>query len=880
MNLSDFAFQRPWLLLLLILPVAMCARRLPRPRRQSMRRATIWLRAIEILLLVLVLAGPMLTLRGSAATAIFVLDQSRSVQSQSSVAATRWINDAIAGADVDANAAIVTFGAQPELTVPPNRTSSIATGWEATGLSTANAGATDVSSALDLALALPVGEQRRIVLLSDGSQNIGSVNDIVERARRNGVAIDVIELNGVDANDLRIAQVTGPSAIWQGDPLALLVSIGSGTADVAEVVVTIDGAVAVQQSVSLVPGLTNLTISTPPLAPGFHAIDVTIRGNPDLDLTVENNSAPLGVVVRDRPQVMVIAPIGADPARFVSSLEQQGAAVTLVTPSDVPTDLAQMNQWDAVVLDNVPSWDLSIQQQELLIEHTKRGRGLIVIGGSASFGPGSYAGTPLEAALPVSVKVTDGRQRPKVAVLIVMDKSGSMSFDPNAQGANKLSLAKDGVVTAASALTTGDEIGVIAFNDEPVWALPMTTITGGGTLDQISNAIAPLQPDGGTELYPALQLAYDSLRNSDADVRHIILLSDGKSRSGTEATYERLISDAANDNVSLSAVALGTDADIDLLQAIAAQGGGRYHFATTPAEIPRITFEEAKSAGSQSVLRGAFQPVQQQPSTILNGIDVSTLPPIDGYNFAQARPDAQVDLTTDRRDPLLTKWQLGLGRVIAWTADDGSDFASSWSTWPDYGLFWGNALRWTLPDPDDGAIQVSSEQEGLDTVLTFDAALSDGSAVSLENVTARITMPDSTSVDRPLFPTGPGTWQARLIEPVSGAYRVQLTGGVFSADQASGTVSAIVVPPSRESQPSADGSALLQRIAATTGGSVLSLDGLPDRQLFSSHGDAASAPGTIREIWHWPLTAFLAAFLIELAVRLGWTEMIRARINR
>jgi Mg-chelatase subunit ChlD len=520
---------------------------------------------------------------------------------------------------------------------------------------------------------------------------------------------------------------------------------------------------------------------------------------------------------------------------------------------------------------------LTNHQQQILVEHTRAGHGLIVIGGSASYGPGSYAGTPLEAALPVSVKVTDGRQRPKVAVLIVVDKSGSMSYDPNAYGASKLELAKDGVITAASALTTGDQIGVIAFNDEPIWALPMTTLSGSNTIDQINAAIAPLQPDGGTEMFPALQLGYDSLRNSDADVRHIILLSDGKSRSGSVAAYTKLIDDAANDNVSLSAVALGTDADIELLKAMSAQGGGRYHFASMPEDIPKITFDEAKSAGSQSILRGSFQPVQQQPSTILNGIDVSTLPAIGGYNFAQARPDAQVDLTSDRRDPLLSKWQLGLGRVIAWTADDGSDFASSWSTWPDYGLFWGNAIRWTLPDPDNGTIRASSHQEGTDTIVSFDATLPDGSTLPLENVTASVTLPDSTVIERPIVPTGPGTWQMRLVAPATGAYHVELSGEGVGGNAA---VSAVVVPPSQEFQPSENGNALLSTIASSTGGRSLSLDGPAGNEIFASNGDSGSAPGTIREVWQWPLAAFLLTFLAELAIRLGWLDLIRGRINR
>ena len=874
MSLSELSFQRPWLfLLLLAIPAVMVLGRFVSAR--ATHASTRWFRIVEVVLLVIAISGPMLTSRASTATAIFVLDQSSSIQAQSQAAAMRWINESMGGGGIDSNAAVITFGAQPDLIVPPQPISSITGNWAETPAETQNGVATDIESALDLAMALPVGEQRRIVLLSDGSANIGSITEIVERARQQGIPIDVVSLNGINANDLRISNVAGPSAVWQGDLVSLLVTVGSGANDVAQVTVTVDGVAVAQESVNLVAGTTSLTVTTPALEPGFHAIDVTISGNPDLDLTVENNSAPFAVMVRDKPSVLVIAPIGADPTRFTDALTEQGAAVTTIEPSLLPTTLAELNDWDAIVLDNVPSWDLTSQQQQILVEHTRAGHGLIVIGGSASYGPGSYAGTPLEEALPVSVKVTDGRQRPKVAVLIVVDKSGSMSYDPDAYGASKLELAKDGVITAANALTTGDQIGVIAFNDEPIWALPMTTLSGGNSIDQINAAIAPLQPDGGTEMFPALQLAYDTLRNSDADVRHIILLSDGKSRSGSVAAYNKLIDDAANDNVSLSAVALGTDADLDLLQALAAQGGGRYHYASMPEDIPRITFDEAKSAGSQSVLRGSFQPVQLQPSTILNGIDISTLPPIDGYNFAQARPDAQVDLTSDRRDPLLSKWQLGLGRVIAWTADDGSDFASAWSSWPDYGLFWGNAIRWTLPDPDNGTIRAATTQEGTDTIVSFDATLPDGSTVALNDVTVQVTQPDGSVIERPLVATGPGTWQTRLVEPQPGAYRLELVG-----EDLSSAVSAVVVPPSKEFQPSTTGNSLLSTIAAATGSQELSLDGVADSSLFKSDGDSGSAPGTIREVWQWPMTAFLLAFLVELAIRLGWLDLIRGRAGR
>jgi hypothetical protein len=162
-------------------------------------------------------------------------------------------------------------------------------------------------------------------------------------------------------------------------------------------------------------------------------------------------------------------------------------------------------------------------------------------------------------------------------------------------------------------------------------------------------------------------------------------------------------------------------------------------------------------------------------------------------------------------------------------------------------------------------------------IVSFDATLPDGSTVPLENVTASVTLPDSTVIERPIVPTGPGTWQMRLVEPATGAYRVELTGESVGGSAA---VSAVVVPPSQEFQPSENGNARLSTIASATGGRTLSLDSLAGSDLFASNGDSGSAPGTIREVWQWPLAAFLLTFLVELAIRLGWLDLIRGRINR
>jgi len=856
MTIPDVAFVRPWVwwMLLLVPLLLLGAALLSRGRR--MYRPSVVLRIATLVLLVATISGPILVEGARQTTTVFVVDRSSSIQQGATDAANAWITNALNAAGAADSAAIVSFGAEPDLTVPATDAGTLGSDW----MDAATAGeTTDMASALSLARSLPVGDSRHIVMLSDGAENVGNALEQADQAASDGVQIDVVPLAGVDRSDLRVEQVTGPDALWQGDDLPVLVSLGSGGGGTATLELLVDGAVVSTQDVTLNPGQTVYSLTAPSLEPGFHGVEVRVTGTDDNDRIAENNSGYLGVVVRERPSVLLVTPVGSDPARLQQALEAEGATVVVIPPDEVPVREADMGTHDAIVLDNVSAWELSDAQQASVIAHTEAGNGLIVIGGSAAFGPGSYAGTDLERALPVTVKVVDGQRRPSVAVLIIMDKSGSMSYDPKDGSTSKIDLAKDGVVTAASALAPGDQLGVIAFNDEPIWALPMTTITGTGDIGRVEDALSALAADGGTELYPALQVGYDSLRNVDADVRHIILLSDGKSRSGTRDSYQRLINDLGSDNITLSTVALGTDADLELLQFLSTEGNGRYHYANSPDEIPQITFQEAQNAGSQSVLRGAFSPVQQQASPILNGIDVSQMPAIDGYNFAEGRNNAQVDLVSDRGDPLLAKWQLGLGRVVAWTADDGSDYAADWATWGQYDQFWGQALRWSLPDPTNQAITAEIVREGNDAVITIDSQTGTGEAIDLQGQSLVVTQPDGSTVTLPLGNVSPGMYESRIADPQPGAYQLALPDAQVEV------AGAVQAPP--EWLPSENGGALLESIAERTGGEMLTLDQAPDGTLFESTGSNAHAPGAVQALWYYPLALALALFVADIALR-------------
>ena len=857
-------FARPLALwLLLAVPLAVAAG-LGFGKRRLPRRA-VWLRAVTLTLLALAVAEPLLTTGGGTSSTVFIVDRSRSIESAAADDATDWVNSAIGDTGRSARAAVVTFGTSPNLAQPATGTGEIGDAWASDALPPEETANTDIRAAVAMARALPLGGSRRIVLLSDGAENVGDVLTQAGEAAADGIPIDVVPLAGVGAEDLRIAGASAPNSTWQGEPFGVLVSVASGEGGEGSVELWVDGTLQEAIPAAFGAGLTSFQFDVSDLEPGFHALETRVVSTTAVDVYPENNVRPLAVVVRDQPHLLLVAPDGSDAGTIRGALERRGARVDVTNPAGVPSRLPAIADFDAIVLNNVPAGLLSLDQLAALREATRSlGRGLIVLGGTSAYGPGGYAGTMLEEALPVTVKVTEGRQRQRVALLLIVDRSGSMSYDPLG-GSSKIDMAKEAAVRATDSLAEGDSIGILAFDNEQQWIVEMTEITGDATRQEIADKVAGVEPEGGTEIYPALSLGFDAISNVDADAKHIILLTDGKSRTGTRESYQQLLDQVVGADTTLSTIAIGEDSDQELLQFLSEEGNGRYHFTNRPEDIPRITLEEAQSAGSQSVLRGVFQPIQVQPSPIMNTFDPELLPQLDGYDFAEAKPNAQVVLTSDRSDPLLAKWQYGLGRVIAWTGDDGADFARSWTGWDRYDEFWSGVVRWSLPDPDAQPLRVSADRDGTDTVVTVDALAADGGYVDLAETTATVTSPSGAVTDLSLFQTAPGQYQARVAAAEPGAYRVALRQdrGTDAIEELTG----FAVLPSPELQPQPGSQALLAAIANQTGGRVLSLDDA--NRAFDGRTSDGDVLRQFRPIWYLPLALALLTLLAEIAVRMG-----------
>ena len=488
-----------------------------------------------------------------------------------------------------------------------------------------------------------------------------------------------------------------------------------------------------------------------------------------------------------------------------------------------------------------------------------------MIGGNNAYGSGAYFGTPLEEALPVKMGYAPGNQRDQVALGIIIDRSGSMDFGEGSKDP-KIALARTAANLAIDSLKTGDEASVVVFNDGADAIVPLQPLTDNRSV--IKQAVNGIRADGGTDIFAGMQKMLDMMRGSTANVKHIVLMTDGESQGRSD--YEVLINQMRNLGITFTTIAIGNDADTKLLQHLADIGGGKYYFAASADQVPSITLNEAQSAGKQPTRTGNFHATLVKPSPIIGDIRPEEIPNLDGYQVTEAKPNADVILESGQKDPILAQWQYGLGRVVAWTPDTGTVFAKQWLAWAKYGQFWHQALLWALPDPNTSSLTVDTHAEGDQVVIGVDATDVDGRYVNSIPVTGTLVTPDGKSFTLRLPQTGPGRYEIHVQAATPGAYRLTLAqqrqGGTVQRD------GGFAVPYSAEYSPAPGGAALLSDVATLTGGTLLGTPG----DVTDSSGRASTIT-RFHEWWGWFAVAALLFFLVDLALRLSLAPNRRGR---
>ncbi|NNJ09063.1 VWA domain-containing protein [Chloroflexales bacterium ZM16-3] len=804
-----------WLLsaLALIWAVALLA-----PRRLSPWRfwGGLAVRSLIGLALVLSVAGAQLVLPVDQLTTVFLLDGSDSLAPSLRAQAESFIQESLTAMPEGDQAAIVVFGGGALVERAPSdvrrlgRVSSVPV-----------ATRTNIADAIQLGLALfPGDSEKRLVLLSDGAENSGQAVDAARLAVARGIPISVVNLAlpSGDAEAL-VGQLEAPTRVRDGQLATLKATIESTIAQRATVRLVGDGGVIAERQIDLQPGATIIPFEVAVSGSGFQRYRVQVQ--PDRDGRAQNNEASALIQVQGPPRVLVVSPNSRDSSALVAALSATNVLAEPLAPGAIPTDLAGLSVYDAIILVNTPARDLPVGAMAAMPSYVRDlGKGLLMIGGDKSFGVGGYGRTPVEEAMPVYMDVRNREERPDLAIVFVIDKSGSMdachcsssdrsSTQMNASGDRKVDIAKDAIAQASALLSEHDQMGIVTFDGQ---AFSTMAITQGATVDQVISAVSGVEPRGSTNVRAGLLKAEELLNGADARIKHMILLTDGWGGGGSQNDIaERLRSEG----ITLSVVAAG-GGSADYLEQLALDGGGRYYAAQDMADVPQIFVQETITSVGNYIIERPFTPVAVGQSPLLAGI--SATPPLYGFNGSTLKDTARLMMSTDDDQPLLATWQYGLGHSAAWMSDASGKWAKDWLTWESFPRFMGQLLDSVLPVRGGQEISTDVIVSGGETTVSLDtgALSSQGMAV-----TATLIGGDGSKHDLPLTQVGPSSYQGRVENPAPGTYLVQISGAEGDRTIIQETAG-LVVPYSSEYRSSQGNPALLGELASITGGSQIS----------------------------------------------------------
>ncbi len=700
----------------------------------------------------------------------------------------------------------------------------------------------------NLAAALATGAQfldkqpGRLILLSDGLANQGDTNEAVVTLAQQNIPVDVLipaeaalQTWRGSSNEVSLVKLSVPPALRQGETFGLEVTINSLAAAETRLNLTQGQTTLAEDVVSLEPGPNLFTFEAKADEVGPQTFEASLAPTEGADGETSNNRLAAFTQVYLPPQILVVSDAGGAAGRLALQLREAGFVAERKSPADVPTRLSELDPYDGLVLANVSAQSLKLEQMIAIQEFVRSlGRGLVVTAGRDSFSLGAYKDTPLADLLPVTLEPPPREERPPVALLLIIDHSGSML--EKSEPATKLAMAKEAAIRATDILGPQDLIGVLMFDDQYEWVVPFQRVSDGAELLKIQTSIATIGGGGGTRILQALGVGLPALaeQESASAARHVVLLTDGKSFDGVEGleAYDVLVDGALAANITLSTIAIGAGADQDLLMHLAERGRGRYHFAAVPDELPELTIAESDILRSNAIQEGDFRPTVFAPHPILRGLLISTdaadpaeLPNLTGYLAQTPKPRAEVALQVGPGDPLLSVWGYGLGRAAAWTSDLGDEWATAWPGWPKASRFWGQVVGYTLPAPGLGLLQLSSEVQPDGVVLLTAAGLTaTGQTVDLARTDAVLTTPGGREIPLTLRQIEPGRYQQRLRLPDPGAYQLNVTQARSDGPDETATTGFVVPYPAEYGPPLAGtGIPLLRQIATTTGGRTLAL---------------------------------------------------------
>lgn len=659
------------------------------------RVLSVLLRVLFLLLVALGLARLARTEETQKVCSVFLVDVSESASDAAVEAARQTVVRGLAAKGQDDLVKLIVFGKRPRLVdlegerdqprVPP--APALRAHVERTALSLRDkpTAGSNLQSALQLAYGVfPAGYLKRVVLLSDGVETDGDVLAEANRARSFGVRLSTVPYRQPAPGEVAVRGLRVPDKVSIGQAFEVTAQIHATRATGARLRLyqgeTLNGLDGVREvalragenevafkSVVRVSGQVTYALKLEPLGP---------------DKFKENNAYSATLDVPGRPAVLYVEGQPQRASYLASALGAQEYDVDVRAPSAFPGSIQELERYDFVIVSDVPKEQMSLASQELVEKYVRDlGGGFLFAGGEAGFGLGGWAHTTVERILPVRMDAERRKDMPSVAMALVVDRSGSMTGLP-------MEMAKAACRATVGTLQGDDLIEVIAFDSTAQRYVKMQPARYRA---RIQNDIARIQPGGGTEIFPALDMAYQDISVVQARKKHVILLTDG--RAPVQGIKD-LVSAMIAESITVTTVGLGDGADHEFLRSVADTGGGRYHAVPDPNSLPKIFTRETELISRQSAVEEWFPVQQTAPADFLKGIAVNQAPLLHGYVATQMKPaPAQMVLASDRGEPILARWRVGLGSTLAWTSDVKNLWAVDWLRWSGFSKFWGQLVR-------------------------------------------------------------------------------------------------------------------------------------------------------------------------------------------
>lgn len=839
------------------------------------RTMAVALRCLVVAVMVLALAGAQRTRPIDDLAVIFLLDRSRSIPGDMQEEAFAFVRSAGEAIGTNARVGVVAFDGAADVEQTPSRALALDRLSEPY-----QPDRTNIAAAARLAMALlPSDSAGRVVLLTDGNENVDAVLEEVEQYGAAGIPIDVLPVTYDHGNEVIFESLQTPPTAGTDETIDVQMVLRSQQRTRGEIrlyhneePVDLNGTDAgTGWLVELDPGPNRFSRQLGLRYAGPHRFRAEfVPAEAGADVLLENNVGRAFTIVSGPGRILILTneedyALGAErsSARILArALETEKLTGVVEVAGANPVTRDRLVGYAAVILNDVPANVLRAQERETLAVYVRElGGGLVMIGGQNSFGAGGWLGSPVEEVMPVSFDIKHKKQFMRGALVLVMHACEIERGNYIGQRC---------AIEAVKSLSSRDLVGILAWQwqgDLGHWVVPLQTV---GDRGRIIAAIKAMSMGDMPYLDEVMRPGVQALIEKGVrGPKHMIVISD----FDPQPPKDDLIATMRDRGVTCSTIAIGYGSHYinePLARKIAAATSGRFYRTNDFSKLPQIFVKESREIRRSLVQEGRFTPLMADAlSPVVPGLADAPLPELYGLVLTTARPMAStpiVRMTEDeQQDPVLAHWQVGLGKTLAFTSGLWTSWGQDWRGWERFRKFWAQAARWVSRAEDAAAFDVSTSIQGGRATLRVDAVDKDAQLINTLQIAGRLTNPDNTGVPLRLVQTGPGRYEAEFDVQDPGNYIFNLKYALRRAGvPVEGTLqSGIAIAYSPEYRDLAANIPLLEEIVERTGGRRL--DRTQPAAVFDRAG--LTRAEARRPMWealvHWALMLFL----LDVAIR-------------